>query len=452
MNNLYTHITQNKYPITDSNFRIESPKNETSFPEISKKSDFRVNTFQGCKKPTVQELISVEEILEIIKNGNEYLPVIEKARKIGKGNDGYDDIKTNKILTSRFNFQYKDYAVDDNIVAPTGLIYIDADDADTIPESEYVFAKWRSLSNTGYAVLVKVGNLTVTNFQEIYNHLSEVIGIKSDPGARSPNQQNVLSYDSNLYHNPDSLIYSYIEKEEIKKVSFSDIKKEKKGIVSKDTFFKNEDEVKYRNDTIGDYFKGEFADVAFRFFDEEKTKICQPFTPFKSIIKEGQRNLIMLSYLSMYASLNPNCDKEFLLKMSNYMNNKMHPKLPKSEISTIISNIFKRKKSGSLEMYFNKERRILFNPNMKFTPKEKCQIRGREMGNFRSNKTRQLIYDTIESWDFEANGKITAEKVANISKKSLTTIKRYWSEFKDYVKDLNTSNKHDFKPPDKPSQ
>ncbi len=80
MNNLHTYIQQNNYPLTDSNFRIESPKNESSSPEISKKSEFRVNTFLGIKKPTVQDLISVEEILEIIKNGNEYLPVIEKAR------------------------------------------------------------------------------------------------------------------------------------------------------------------------------------------------------------------------------------------------------------------------------------------------------------------------------------------------------------------------------------
>jgi hypothetical protein len=89
---------------------------------------------------------------------------------------------------------------------------------------------------------------------------------------------------------------------------------------------------------------------------------------------------------------------------------------------------------------------------MKFTPKEKCQIRGREMGNFRRDKTSQLIYENIESWDFELNGKITGEKVAKISEKSLTTIKRYWSEFKDYVKDLNTSNKQDLKLPDKSSQ
>lgn len=437
MNNLHTYIQQNKYHITDSNFPIETPKNESSSPEISKKSEFRVNTFQGCKKPTVQDLISVEEILEIIKNGNEYLPVIEKARKIGKGNDGYDDIKTNKILTCRFNFQYKDYAVDDNIVAPTGLIYLDADDTDTIPDSNYVFAKWKSLSNTGFAVLVKVENLTKANHENVYNELSEIIGIKSDAGARKANQQNVLSYDTNLYHNPDSLSYTYIEKEEIKKVSFSNIIKRNIRIPSNEPFLKNEDKAENRDDNIDDYFTGEFADVPFLVFPNDKTKICQPFIPFRAI-EEGRRNNSMLSFLSMHAMLNEDCDKEYLIQMSYYMNNKMNPKLPKHEVNSIIRNVLKKRDEGSLEMYCNRERRILINPNMNFTKEERRQITGREIGNFRKVKTSLLINQTIEDWDFEANGKITREKVAEKSGKSLGTIKRYWVNFKDFVRVLNT--------------
>lgn len=451
MNHLHTFIPQNFYPLTESNIPIESPKSESFSPEISKKTEFRVNTFLGIKKSKVQDLISVEEILRTIKNGDSHLSLIEEARKIGKGNDGYVYIKTYKLPTCRFNFQYKDYAIDNNIVAPTGLIYLDADETDIIPDSEYVFAKWRSLSNTGYGILVKVENLTLTNFEETYNQLSKVIGIKSDKGARKPNQQNVLSYDSNLYYNPDSNTYTCIEKEEIKKVSFSNIKKGKICISSNDTFFKNEDNASYRDNNIDEYFKGEFADAPFLVFSDEKTKICQPFIPYKTIIKEGQRNNTMLSFLTMHASLNLNCDRDYLMEMSNHLNYKMHPKLPKSEVNSIIRNVLKKRDEGRLEMYLNKERRILFNPKIKFSSEEKRQITGREIGKIRSDKTSQLIYDSIESWDFEANGKITGEKVANLSDKSLTTIKRYWSKFKDYVKDLNTSNKHLYSTKDKPS-
>lgn len=429
MNNLNTNIPQYNYTITKYN---------------------------AINQPTVVDKIPVEEALQIIKYGDSNtLSLINEAREFGKGNDNYKFIKTNKLPTVRFNFLINKYALEINITAPTGLLYLDADDTDTIPDSRYVFAKWKSLSNTGYGVLVKVENLTMTNFKDAYNKLSEIIGIKSDPRARGVIQQTVLSYDSNLYYNPDSLIYSCIEKEEIKeeikKVSFSNIIKRKIGIVSNDTFFKNEDKVKYRNDNIDDYFKGEFADVPFRVFSDEKTKICQPFVPPK-IINEGQRNLRMLSYLSMYASLNPNCNKEFLLKISNYMNNKMNPRLPKSEVETIISNVLKKIKEGTLKMYYHKERRILFNPKFKISRKEKYEITGRENGKVRKDKTSLLIYQTIESWDFEADGKIIQRKVAKKAVVSINTIKRYWEAFEDYVKDLNTSNKHDFKLPDKPSR
>jgi hypothetical protein len=419
--------------------------------------NYTITKYNAINQPKVKGIIPVEEALQIIKYGDsKTLPLINEAREYGKGSTEYDTIKKYKLPTVRFNFLLEDSASNTNITAPTGLIYLDADDTDTIPESEYVYAKWRSLSNTGYGVLVKTGNLTKTNYEDTYNELSEVIGIKSDSGARKLIQQTVLSYDSNLYYNPDSLIYSYIEKEEIKeeikKVSFSNIIKEKISISSNEPFFKNEDNAVYRDDNIDEYFKGEFADVPFRVFSDEKTKICQPFIPFKTIIKEGQRNNSMLSFLTMHASLNLNCNREYLLEMSNHMNYKMHPKLPKYEVNSIIRNVLKKRDEGSLEMYCNKERRILFNPKIKFARVEKRKITAREIGNIRRNKTEIKIYQTIENWDFEANGKITRVKVAKISEKSLTTIKRYWSEFKDYVKDLNTSNKHDFKLPDKSSR
>ena len=75
---------------------------------------------------------------------------------------------------------------------------------------------------------------------------------------------------------------------------------------------------------------------------------------------------------------------------------------------------------------------------MNFTKEERRQITGREIGNFRKVKTSLLINQTIEDWDFEANGKITREKVAEKSGKSLGTIKRYWVNFKDFVRVLNT--------------
>lgn len=411
---------------------IEVQRKKTNSPTIN------VSQFAGMQKPTVLKILPIEKALKIIQGGDENISQILKARAYGKGSELYDKIKTFSLPTFRFNFLFDSYATNNNIVAPTGLIYLDADYIDAIPDNEYVFAKWKSLSDKGFGILVKVQNLSKTNHKRVYNELSEIIGIKSDLGACKANQQTVLSYDNNLYFNPNSLTYKYIEKEEVKKVSFSNIKKEKKVISSNDTFLWDGDKAHYRNNNINDYFKGEFIDVPFLVFSDEKAQICQPFIPF-NIIGEGQRNWRMLSFLSMHASLNPNCDKQYLIEMSNYMNNRMNPKLLRFEVATIIRKVLKKKEEGSLEMYCNKERRILFNPNMNFTREERFKIIGGELGKVRRTKKSLLIYQTIENWDFEVDGKIIQKKVAKKANQSIATIKRYWHEFKNYVEDLNNS-------------
>jgi len=45
----------------------------------------------------------------------------------------------------------------------------------------------------------------------------------------------------------------------------------------------------------------------------------------------------------------------------------------------------------------------------------------------------------LENWDFEGDGKITQEKVAKYANRDVSTLKKHWSDFKAYVKDLNIS-------------
>lgn len=393
---------------------------------------YQITQYEAMNKPKVQKTVSIDTIFETIKNGNKYLPLIEKARQFGKGNKDYHYIKTNQLPTFRFNFLFKDSAKNSNITVPTGLLYLDADNIETIPDNEYVFAKWKSLSNLGYGILVKIDNLTQTNFADAYNQLSKVIGITTDNGARKPTQQTVLSFDSELYCNSDSKVYKY---KEPKKVSLGiKLKKEKEGIVVNDTFSKKSKYGDIRYNNISEYFTGENAETPFLVFSDEKTKICQPFIP--NTIKEGKRNSTMFSVLSSYALLNPNCGKGLLTAFSDYLCDKMSKRLSEYEINKIIDNVLKMREDEELQMYFNKERRILFNPNLEFTKQEKQQITGREVGKVRKDATQKKIYETLESWDFEKNGKITQKKVALIAEFSIATIKRYWHEFANYIKDL----------------
>ncbi len=427
MNNLNTYTPQFS-PLADANFRIESPKNESSLPEISKKSEFRVSKYEHAKYMTAQNTVSVEDILETIRNGNEFLPLIEEARKIGKGNAEYDIVKTEKLPTFRFNFLFKDKVCNKNIISTTGLIYLDADNIDWIPYSPYIYSSWKSLSNLGYGILVKVDGLTLDNFKEVYDELSTTIGVKTDIGARKATQQTALSYDTNLYHNPNSLTYIYSKKEKVS--SSTIIKKKEEGIVACDTFPRKYELEAIRFNNINDYFQDDTPYIVF----EEKVMICNPFIP--RIIKEGSRNPTLFFLLSQYALLNPNKGESFLQSIGRTIVSKMHPPLGEHELHSTVRKIIKGREDKTLTMYYNEERRVLFNPKVKLSHKEKMQIVNRVTGDNKKELTRAIIYEALESWDLEIDGKLIQTNLVKKTRLSIATIKRYWEEFKWLIDDL----------------
>lgn len=399
------------------------------------KDIFWVNHFKNCKSPSVLGEITIEEVLHKIKHGDENLLMVKNAREYGKGHEQYDKIKTTVLPTFRFNFLFEVYANNENAVNATGLIYIDVDDNIEIPHSDYIYAMWRSLSNTGYGILVKVDNLTLDNFKDVYTSLGMILGVKVDDGARKPIQQNVLSYDPSLYCNTDSRVYEY---KHSKKASPNNIKKKEECIVANEaSLYKSR--IKERIDNSYEYFVGDNSDKEYLYF-EEKIMICAPFMPWNGVNK-GNRNNLLFRLMSQFALLNPEFGKDYLLNKSNYFNKKMYPNLTSSEIRLIISSVLEKRKEGTLEMYYNKERLILFNPDKQLTKSEKSQITGAIVGGKRSKETQLAIYEIIENWDFEELGQISQKSVISISKFSRSKVQRHWNHFKDYVEDLNSENK-----------
>jgi hypothetical protein len=440
-----------------------------------KKENYKITKYNSVKSPKVMGATGIGEIFHTIKAGDENLPNIQKARAVGKGSPEYEQIKTVLLPTYRFNFIFKTSASNSNITAATGLIYLDVDNADAIPESEYVFAKWKSLSDTGFGVLVKTDNLTVDNYSEVYNELSQLIGVTTDTGARKATQQTVLSYDPNLYHNDASVVYHYTAKNkahivevdedgkqtihvntcnktsssstintegsidydytEKKKVSYAIILNKKEECITRDdTFSDSYSSVGIRFNNINDYFTDNTTPyVVF----EEKKSICNPYLPFN--ISKGARNSVMFYHLTQQAVLNPHTGRSFLKSIADSICLRMTPKLSEREINSTIDSVLKMRKEGQLEMYLNQERRVLFNPVIKILFNDKMKIVNGELGKRKKDKARLEIYLVLEGWNFKAAGKITQNKVVIKAEKSIGTIKRYWPEFKEYVRDLNAS-------------
>jgi hypothetical protein len=394
----------------------------------------KITKFKNCKSPKVSETYDVNYIIDTIKNGNDKLPLIKAARAYDKSSDNYKLIKTELLPTFRFNFNFENSASNSNIIGSTNLMYIDVDDVEQIPDNGIIYAKWKSLSKTGYGILVKTYNVNLDNFNTTYNDIGKWLGVDLDKNAGKATQQTILSYDPDLYFNPNSITYSATtvsNSYETKKVSNHSIKKEKECIGRNDTFLYDSESIRFNN--ISDYFVN--SNDSYKVFEDGVT-ICDPFIPKN--IKVGQRNSRLFFLLSQYQLLNPFAGSNFLKSNADTINNKMYPKLDKKEISTIVNSVVKKHKENTLEMHFNSTRKILFNPEYKLTRNEKMGIVNKEMGVWRVKKSQNKIYDAIEDWDFIRYEKITQKKVAEVSGLGISTVKKYWFGFKDYVKELNS--------------
>ena len=396
---------------------------------------YRVTKYKNVKSSDVDNILDIVEVFKIIKEGDSALRHIEYARRFEKGSEDYDSIKTSLIPTFRFNFLFDKKALNKNITEPTGLIFIDVDNTEIIPESNYIFAKWKSISLLGFSILVKVDKLSLENFNDSYEAISILLQINSDTGARKPTQQTVQSHDPDIYINYNSKTYNCLEIEKV-----SSAIKQKKGrecLTTNETFLQVFKKIKIRFNNIDDYFNDN--DSPYIVFREEKERLCIPFIPRR--VEKGNRNSYMFIYLSQIVALNLSISKAYIKKLADSVNsNVMKPKLGDKELDKIINSLFQLKESGELEMFYNKERRIIFNPDERITFKEKMKIVNRELGAMASERTTEKIYECIEEWDFESLGKITQTKIALVIGVSVSTVKRYWGNFKSFVKELNIDN------------
>jgi len=414
--------TNEKVQFTDIKVKEEEKKH------IETNCTFDIDLFKNGKSPYVKSIIKIDTIFEYIKTGNGNLSFIELARNAGKGSTQYDIIKMEILPSVRFNFNFNVSAKDKNIKSPTGLIFIDIDNINELDTTnKYIYSAWKSLSNTGYGILVKIDGLTLKNFSTNYLHLSTLLGITSDIGAKKATQQTILSYDKDIFINNNSIVFKAINE----KVQFNHIKKgreEKKHIETNCTLQEYKGETRFNN--ITDYFKDESPYIVF----EEKENLMIPFIP-KSII--GNRSSNMFSYLSQIALLNTQSNFNLLLSIANSFNKHCQPPLNIDKVIAIVNDVIMKKNKNELIENRNKERRIIFNPLNKMDKNEKQKIVNQEVGKIRTEKSKQEIHTIIENWDFLNSGKITQKKVSDLTGKSIRTIKTYWDELKDNVNEMN---------------
>lgn len=166
-----------------------------------------INAYVNIKQPKVVSTTSTDDWFNLIKD-SEYKSEILKARN---NKSIYGLIKASMPCVT-FNFLYEDYKKDVNLMAPTGVMYIDIDNPMFEPknlDTSKVFSYYHSFGGVGYALLVKVNGLTKENFKSTYYNICKELNIIEyvDPNAIKPSQFNVLSYDTDIFINKNSKVF-----------------------------------------------------------------------------------------------------------------------------------------------------------------------------------------------------------------------------------------------------
>jgi hypothetical protein len=183
---------------------IDTPKNE---------SPIMVSFFNGGimqRVPTKHT--DIKNVFECIKNGY-WRKKIENLRE----QDDHIAFKRDKELLPYFtaNGTFSERNMK-GLITYSDLICLDFDNVCyvedciyLINESPYTFASFVSPSGQGIKVFCKIDNNIFENaFYSLYGYYVALCGLRADKKAKDLSRACFVSYDANLYHNPNASIWT----------------------------------------------------------------------------------------------------------------------------------------------------------------------------------------------------------------------------------------------------
>lgn len=390
--------------------------------------DYYVNTYKCIKKASVVSTLNIKDWFSLIRN-SEYSKSIQNARR---NESLYDEIKES-IPCVTYNFMFNRYKNSSNIISGTGLMYIDIDHPvfkiDSLDLSK-IYAYYKSFGGNGYAVLVKVKDMTPANFTLTYNSIIKDLDIYEyiDYNAVKTTQFSVISYDTNIFINEDSIIFPSINVAPPSK-EYNNRKREKEiytldwGAKRYNIRFDNLDEI----EVTGKYI-----------VNRDGYPVIKCFIPYHKV-KEGRRTSTLLSYTNNLIYLNPWMSQENAAQILRAVNRKMcYNQLPEDELLGIVKSIFKYLEAGTLQPKFApKNRKIVFSREIPFQIGEKREIIVMENAKKKIEDSKKKIKTIIDNWDFAVFGKITQRGMYKNHPISKKTVEKYWPEFRELISEIN---------------
>lgn len=381
---------------------------------------------------------SLEELVNYVRSSDrEEYESIKEARKHGRGTEEYRVIKTNEIPCTAINFNYKDgYINGNNVSSSTGYMYIDIDEEFDVGDVDIncVAAYWKSLSNQGYSLVVKVEGLSVANLKESYRYVASTLDIPYDPQAVSIDRLTLLSYDPEAYYNAEAGTFMLSELENPRD---SEIKSILHG------YNCNGENLRFNN--LGEMVSNLGIEIKFDkdgIFDlttvlGKKLIYGESFLP-KGKICKGSREKHLSMFANQFIALNRDMSKALLKKViKNANKKKMSPPLSNIEVDEIFNKKYKNR--HNLKIIPNRTRRFLYEEGMGATKKRSKTMK--RINTERSQSVKSKIESVLLNWDFGEQGKITIAKVKELSGCAMSTVEKYLNKLLEEL-GISKTGKH----------
>ncbi|GAA5100529.1 hypothetical protein GCM10023210_39150 [Chryseobacterium ginsengisoli] len=410
-----------------------------------------INKINHCANRTITDSFNnIGEVIEFIRTPpSEHVKLVRDARSLKRGCEEYQNIKKYKLSAIAINFQYSNnYIKGKNLDKPTGYLYIDVDnltEQDIEINTAYICAYWRSLSNKGLTLVVKVDGLTPDNFKIATQEIANALDIPYDPQAVSIDRLTVLSYDPNAYYNDNVEVFPVAEMMPVE-------------IVQDSTAVDTEKSTHYNTinyNSIGydcNGYKLRFSNLdellqlynivydEYGFYDlgkDNKLKYAQVFVPLKKVSK-GNRENTLKSIAYQLVALNKKVDKGILLKYLYSINDgKMNPPLENNEVMETFEKVYR--KLNDIEPIINAERRFIYDKLKKLSPTDKRRLNLKKINQDRKDKTISELLESMKNWNFELDGKMTIKSLEKVTGKNKKTIQIYYKALKTEII-INKSN------------
>ena len=357
--------------------------------------------------------------------------LIETARQYERKSKEQDEIKAiMPCFTSAF--QFNGYINNKNATVPTGYLYIDVDNVESIElDHPSVVFYCKSFSGKGYTIIVGVVGVTKENIKAVTLQVASELDIKVDEAAISIDRLTVVSYDLGAYYNANHTYFLFID---------SKLNNPHYNNISNITYCNEYNGGETRFDNISDFIDNiDFEGEVMKDFGKDKIEYFKISFPFKDV-EVGWRNKT-LNYICYYLkALNPQISKNECFSLLNSVNvNKLKPPLEDNDLNEIIDSVFR---ITEFKIKPNSKRRFIYNPDYKLTTTEKRRINIYRIHECNRNNTLESLNQFIDSWDFILRGKITQHSLSDCSGHNIKTIEKHYKSLKTKIKDKNLAYKN----------